>query len=313
MVRGGCARRPRTALRGRRGPPAGLGAPGLILPAVGARSRAVEHIDGSPEEAGERPAGRRAHTQLDDILTRTVGRLPPLVGASVALGVYIVLGVALPLALNAGRVGFILCGFLGASWGTVFLLAALFAAKQASDRRRLIEWTSDLRKLDATEFEWLVGELLRREGWNVTETGRVDGPDGNVDLRAVQDRRVLVVQCKRWAAKPVGVDEVRKLAGTASGERSGAAAVLVTLSNFTQAATQEGTRLHVELVDGDALLERIEGVRRSEACPLCATPMILERSSRGWWLRCPRFPACSGKRNLASEPGAAVDLLLGHG
>jgi len=264
------------------------------------------------KRAGGRPAGRRAHTQLDDVLSRTVGRLPPLVGAGVALGVYVVLGVALPLALNAGRLGFILWGFLGASWGTVILLAALFAAKQASDRRRLIEWTSDLRKLDATEFEWLVGELLRREGWKVTETGRVDGPDGNVDLRAAQDQRVLVVQCKRWAAKPVGVDEVRKLAGTASGERSGAAAVLATLSNFTEAAMREGKRLQVQLVGGDALLGRIDRVRRSEACPLCATPMVLERSARGWWLRCPRFPACSGKRDLASEPGAAVDLLLGH-
>jgi HJR/Mrr/RecB family endonuclease len=285
----------------------------LILPAMGQRSKTHEGINGSPAMARDGSAGPRARTRLDDLLTRTVGRLPPLVGAAAALGVYVVLGIALPLALNAGRLGFILFGFLGASWATVVLLAALFAAKQASDRRRLIEWTSDLRKLDATEFEWLVGELLRREGWNVTETGRVDGPDGNVDLRAAQGQRVLVVQCKRWAAKPVGVDEVRKLAGTTSGERSGAAAVLVTLSDFTEAAINEGKRLRVDLVDGDALLARIDHVRQSEACPLCATPMILERSSRGWWLRCPRFPACSGKRNLASEPGAAVDLLLSHG
>jgi hypothetical protein len=45
-----------------------------------------------------------------------------------------------------------------------------------------MEWTSDLRSLSAEEFEWLVGEFFRREEWDVRETGRQDGPDGNVDL-----------------------------------------------------------------------------------------------------------------------------------
>jgi hypothetical protein len=132
-------------------------------------------------------------------------------GAALALVVYVVLGVVLPLLLDVGRGGFIGFGFLGASWGVVILLAGLLAAQQAAHRRLLIEWTSDLRKLDATEFEWLVGELLRREGWNVTETGRQDGPDGNIDLGAMQDGSLLVVECKRWAAKPVGVDFARWL------------------------------------------------------------------------------------------------------
>jgi ribosomal protein L37AE/L43A len=119
----------------------------------------------------------------------------------------------------------------------------------------------------------------------------------------------MLVQCKRWAAKPVGVDEVRKIAGTASTENA-TDVVLVTLSDFTAAALDEAPRLRVQLIDGRTLLDRIERVRRSEACPVCATPMILDRSSRGWWLRCPRFPQCTGKRDLAYEPAAAVDLLL---
>jgi ssDNA-binding Zn-finger/Zn-ribbon topoisomerase 1 len=85
---------------------------------------------------------------------------------------------------------------------------------------------------------------------------------------------------------------------------------LVTLSDFTEAAIEEAKRLRVQLVDGRSLLERIERVRQSEACPLCGTPMVLDRSSRGWWLRCPRFSGCGGKRDLAQPPGAAVDLLL---
>jgi restriction system protein len=225
--------------------------------------------------------------------------------------VYVVLGIVLPVAFDAGRGGFIGFGFLGATWGVVILLAALLAAQQAAHRRLLIEWTSDLRKLDATEFEWLVGEVYRREGWNVTETGRPDRSDGNVDLRAEKDGSLLLVQCKRWAAKPVGVDEIRKMAGTAYGEgRAETKPAVVTLSDFTEVAIEEAKRLRVDLVDGRELLERIERVRDSEACPVCGTPMLLDRSSRGWWLRCPRFPSCSGKRDLAQASGAAVGLLL---
>ena len=190
------------------------------------------------------------------------------------------------------------------------LLAVLLATQQAGHRRILIEWTSDLRKLDPTEFEWLVGELLRCEGWNVIETGHPDRPDRHIDLRAEGAGKRIVVQCKRWASKPVGVDEVCKIACTASGE-STTDAVLVTLSDFTAAAIDEAPRLGVQLVDGRALLERIQQVRRSEKCPICATPMILDRSSRGWGLRCPRFPQCAGKRDLAREPGAAGSGGLG--
>jgi HJR/Mrr/RecB family endonuclease len=272
-------------------------------------SSAKDRTTNNPDETVATVAGRRTTTQLDDVLTRTVGRLHPMRGAALALAVYIGLGVVLPVLLRPGRAGTIALGALGATWAVVVLLAALLAAQQAGHRRLLIEWTSDLRKLDPTEFEWLVGEVLRREGWSVVETGRRDRPDGNVDLRAERADNRMLVQCKRWASRPVGVDEVRKLAGTASGENP-TDVVLVTLSDFTADAIAEAPRLHVQLVDGRALLDRIERVRRSEPCPRCETPMILDRSLRGWWLRCPRFPQCEGKRDLAHEPGASVDLLL---
>lgn len=279
-----------------------------MLLAMDSSSNPVGPRDTSAEPAAQ-TAGPRTKTQLDDVLTRSIGKLPPMAGLFLSFGLYAVLGVLLPLLLRTGRSWTIALGAFGASSGVIVLMSAMVALKQAGDRRRLIEWTSDLRKLDATEFEWLVGEVLRREGWAVTETGHSDRPDGNIDLRAQRAGRRMIVQCKRWAAKPVGVDEVRKLAGTASAE-SRADAVLVTLSDFTASAQAEAPRLRVQLIDGTALLERVERVRRSEPCPVCTTPMILDKSPRGWWLRCPRFPGCSGKRDLSSQPGQAVDLLL---
>jgi HJR/Mrr/RecB family endonuclease len=227
-----------------------------------------------------------------------------------AVAVYVVFGALVPVALHAGRIETITLGSFGAAWSLVVILSALLAAQTANHRRLLIEWTSDLRKLDASEFEWLVGEVLRREGWAVSETGRRDGPDGGVDLCAERGGRILVVQCKRWGAAVVGVDEVRKIAGVASApEYPKGSAALVTLSNFSEQAAVEGRRLGVDLVDGPALLRRVDRVRGSEPCPRCGTPMIVDRSSRGWWLRCPAHPRCDGKRDLASDPGAAVALL----
>jgi restriction system protein len=53
----------------------------------------------------------------------------------------------------------------------------------------------DLRRLDAHEFEWLVGELFRREGWKVEERGRHDHPDGGIDLVVARGGERAVVQC----------------------------------------------------------------------------------------------------------------------
>jgi len=124
------------------------------------------------------------------------------------------------------------------------------------------------------------------------------------------DRR-LGVQCKRWQSTVVGVDEVRKLAGTVASEGlPNGSGVLVTLSEFSDEAVAEARRTGIELIDGRALLGLIDRVRRSEPCPSCGEPMILDRSWRGWWPRCSRFPACAGKRDLGTDPAAAVDLLL---
>ena len=169
-----------------------------------------------------------------------------------------------------------------------------------------------LRLASAQEFEWLVGEMFRREGWDVEETGREAAPDGNVDLRIRRDEQDVLVQCKRWQAKPVGVDEIRRFAGTLMREQLGGQdGVFVTLSTFTEAATAEAAQAGIELVDGPGLHRRLDGVRSGEPCPKCGRPMLLDRSARGWWLRCPGFSdGCDGKRDLGGQSTEALALLL---
>jgi HJR/Mrr/RecB family endonuclease len=218
-------------------------------------------------------------------------------------------GLVVPLALHWSTVGLVESNLLGTVFAGLVALAWLVAQSIARDRRHLVEWTSDLRLLDSEEFEWLVGEVFRRDGWRVNETGRQDRADGNIDLRMTKGSKTMIVQCKRWQSWQVGVDEIRKFAGTLMREGLPAAAgTFVTLSEYTEHAIAESRDIGITLVDRRDLFARVEEARRPERCPVCQAPMLLDRSGRGWWFRCVTG-GCSGKRDLSRDPGRAVELL----
>jgi hypothetical protein len=270
------------------------------------------------------PRTGRTATLLDDWLTRAIGRLPGNAALLLAGVVYGSLGLALPLLVHAHAPLLIGCNVMGASLGWAITLSWIFPATEARLRRQLLEQTTNLRLLSAAEFELLVGELLRREGWDVEETGRQGEADGNVDLRIRRGDRQMLVQCKRWQSWQFGVDEVRKLAGTLLREGlPGGRGMLVTTSTFTAAATAEAKQTGIELVGGGDLLRRLQAAGATElvagadeikdayACPNCASPMILAHSPYGWWIRCPNYDAgCEGKRDLGTDPRHALELLL---
>jgi restriction system protein len=264
-------------------------------------------------EVTERGEGHTI-TVLDDVLTRTVGRLSTSAALLLGATIYIAVGLALPLSIGAPGFLLVLLNVLGVVLGWLVTLAWTASRVEAARRRQLLEWTTNLRLLSAQEFEWIVGEVLRREGWNVEETGREGAADGNIDLRIRRAGQELLVQCKRWQSWSVGVDEVRKLAGTLMREGlRGDAGIFVTLSHFTEPAIAEAAELGIKLVDNRELVRRIEQVRATEPCPICATPMLLDLSQRGWWLRCPGWAdGCAGKRDLSADPGRALDLLLAN-
>ncbi len=252
-------------------------------------------------------------SKSDDLFERAVlGVVSRVSGRTVAgltLLLYPGVGLILPLALHWSVTALVAANVLGAVYAAVVSMGWLFIQVVARDRRHLIEWTTNLRLLSAEEFEWLVGELFRREGWKVEETGRQESPDGNIDLDLVRAGERKVVQCKRWGSWLVGVDEVRGFAGTLLREGlPGSAGIFVTLSDFTKPARSEARATGIALVDNRDLNDRIEKARRAEPCPVCQAAMVFDRSARGWWLRC-IAPGCSGKRDLSGDPGRAVEFL----
>lgn len=246
---------------------------------------------------------------FERILWAVVTRISGRTAAALAFLLYAGGGLGLPLALDWPVLDLVVANVLGTMLAGLVILGWFVVQLQARDRRHLVEWTTNLRLLTAEEFEWLVGEVFRREGWKIRETGRQDGPDGNVDLELTRDGQRMIVQCKRWVPRLVSVNEIRKFAGTLMREGlAGSAGIFVTLSDFNEQARAEAQTIGMTLVDNRDLYSRIEKVRRAEPCDICQKPMVLARSSRGWWLRCVAV-GCQGKRDLGGDPGRAVDLL----
>lgn len=228
----------------------------------------------------------------------------------VALFFYPLFGLVLPLSLGWSTYWLVLANALGVILALVVLLGRFTVDLDALDRQHLLDWTTNLRLLDYSEFEWLVGEIFKRQGWSVLETGGHGVPDGNIDLVLTKGSVRRIVQCKRWTSTDVGVEEIRMFLGTLTREHlPPEAGVFVTLSRFSEQAREEAAAANLQLIDGNQLHSLIEEFKRVEPCPICRQPMIFSRSDYGWWFRC-RSSGCQGKKHLSSDPGRAVALLV---
>jgi restriction system protein len=217
----------------------------------------------------------------------------------------------------------------------VCFAGAALSALRRRQRRQLasqVVHTSASDVLDGMswrEFEMLVGESFRMQGYRVAETGG-GGPDGGVDLVLTRPGRngteKHLVQCKQWRAFKVGVDVVRELYGVmaATGATGG---FVVTSGRFSSEATAFANGRNVTLIDGDALRGLLRqaqaAVRRpamrasgakvtpaeepaapTASCPLCSKPMVRRTARRGvnaggeFW-GCTGYPACRGTRQIS--------------
>ena len=116
---------------------------------------------------GEQRGEGRTITALDDVLTRTIGRLGMAPALLLGAAIYTTIGLVLPLSLDWHGLLLVLWNVFGVTSGWLVTLAWTASRVEAGRRRQLLEWTTDLRLLSVQEFEWIVGEVLRREGWNV--------------------------------------------------------------------------------------------------------------------------------------------------
>lgn len=288
-------------------------------------------------------ARRKNHSAVEDLM-ELISQLPWWAGVGLAALSYLVLHavssapVATPGSTNIGQI------VSGSLWRTfayagqlvlpfICLIAALASALRQHERRKLLSQTTTSGAADALDamswqqFERLVGEGFRQQGYAVAETGAT-GPDGGVDLMLKKDGERFLVQCKQWRAFKVGVAVVRELYGVMAA-RGAAGSFVVTSGRFTEEAIRFAEGRNIRLIDGHALLRLIaqgspsgqtgeraapprasaaaataaDRVVEPAACPICTKPMVRRVAKRGTaagraFLGCSSYPGCRGTRPI---------------
>ena len=154
------------------------------------------------------------------------------------------------------------------------IAAAALSAWRRKQRQALVSDVAQARNADALdgmswrEFELLVGEAYRLQGYRVTEIGG-GGPDGGVDLVLTKGSEKFFVQCKQWKAYKVGVTTVRELYGVMAA-KGAAGGFVVTSGRFTSDAKDFAQGRNIELVDGPRLFAMIQQARRAQGQPVAA-------------------------------------------
>ena len=220
--------------------------------------------------------------------------------------------------------------------GTI-LLVGVSALLGKAKRRALLDHQTGLntiRQMSWRDFELLIGEAYRRQGYTIEERGG-SGGDGGVDLVLRRHGQMTLVQCKRWRTRQVGVAVIRELYGVMASEGA-AGGIIVACGYFTPDALAFAQGKPLQLVGGNELLELIRRgqvqasvtakVIPSEAphpaspmpgqvvkpiseasgppfCPMCRQPLLLRRARQGpnagneFW-GCSDYPRCRGARQI---------------
>ncbi len=157
------------------------------------------------------------------------------------------------------------------AWVGLLLLipAALLAVRSIAERRLLEKQREleDIRALSWQQFELLTAHAYRRQGYSVQKTGG-SGPDGGVDLVLKKDGNTLLVQCKQWKARTLGVNVVLEMFGVMTAQHAHGA-IILSSGLFTQDARIFAAGKPIDLVEGQQLVELIRTAQSSLStlCP----------------------------------------------
>jgi restriction system protein len=287
---------------------------------------------------------RRQKTSTAEDLMDVVALLPWWAGVGLAFLAYIVLhsvaGQEVVVNTTPGQIHtVVLPNMLKALAGIgqyilplICLVGGVVSAVRRSKRETLIKdvaTSSAANALDGVtwkEFEILVGEAFRLQGYQVTEN-HAGGPDGGIDVVLRKGNEKFFVQCKQWKAFSVGVKVVRELYGVMAAERA-VGGFVVTSGQFTNDAEEFAKGRNVELIDGPKLMTMIrtaQAARKSSvaalkpampaaltpapahatpSCPVCSKAMVQRTAKKGanagqaFW-GCTGYPSCRGTRQAS--------------
>lgn len=203
----------------------------------------------------------------------------------------------------------------------IFLIPAPISALRSYKRKTLLKSQKNIdtiRELHWRDFEYLVAQAYRQQGYRVIENEEM-GPDGGIDLIIEKNSNRYIVQCKQWRTVKVGVKVVREMYGTM--HSTGAQGVIIITSGlFTQEAKNFAHDKSIDLVEGNELADLIKNAQTAKPiddkppvrpmverktpemlsdtqCPSCGSQLIVRVAKRGRnagkeFIGCSSFPKC---------------------
>lgn len=176
-----------------------------------------------------------------------------------------------------------------------------------------------VRDLTWDEFELLVGEIYRRQGFTA-ELSAGTGADGGIDLILHRDERRILVQCKSWNVYKVSVPGIREFYGVLVSEKADRG-IFITTGEFTRDAKDFAVGKPIELIDGTEFKSLLKNASNDPhddllnvalwapvflsasrviipPCPFCKSAMVKREGPTGAFLGCSTFPRCKGTREI---------------
>lgn len=226
-----------------------------------------------------------------------------------------------PWATVGGSFISVMCFFLQFFIPTLLLVGMVHGLYRRTRRRALLNSAyfnglpMALQDMSWAEFELLIGEAYRRQGYSVEETGQ-GGADGGVDLILRRGQNKYLVQCKHWRSTSVGVNVIRELYGlVAAGADRG---IIVTSGQFTKDAIDFARGKPLELIGREALAELISRAKTGKPsvstlalqpplaaaiCPRCGNSLVLRTARQGAHIGqpfygCTAYPSCKFTRDI---------------
>lgn len=131
-----------------------------------------------------------------------------------------------------------------------------------------------LQSMEREQFNEFVARLWAEHGWETTvDTNSVDVVAGTSDGESSQ----YWIDTAEYRAEEVSGEVVARRAGQAT-EREQSTAVIVTTGQFSWEARERASVRNVKLVDGDALITRIEAANAYEIVNECSPVSIASTS-----------------------------------
>lgn len=200
-------------------------------------------------------------------------------------------------------------------------IAAVASLFNRLKRRKLLQRVNTasqpartIEGLSWQQFEQVIGEAFRTQGYSVSETGS-QGADGGIDLTLHKDGEKYLVQCKHWRAQKVGVPVVRDFLGAMAAEGA-VGGMVVTSGQFTQEASTFAEGRNIQLIDGRRLKTLLakhqataapgQSAPQAPSCPMCQSAMVQRIAKHGpnagnaFW-GCSGYPGCKGVVNIMAS------------